>query len=92
MRFVGKPEVLSDTFVPQTTKDFSQSTAPLTNEDIQSLIPKTLILEPGETRVGLFAIRLDQLNQSTLAKMRKAFPPCEYKTIKNRFRARKNRS
>ena len=92
MRFVGKPEVLRDTFLLETGKDFRQGTSMLTDEDMQSLVPKTLVLEAGETRVGLFAIRLDQLPLSELAKLRKVFPPCEYRTIKNRFRARKNRS
>ena len=77
MRFVGKPEVLSDTFLSQTSIGYREG-AVLTDKDIQSLLPTELVLEPNETRLGLFAIQLDHLNMSELKKLRKVFPAREY--------------
>ena len=90
MRYIGKPEVLADTFLPQAAKD-SKRGAALTDKDIQSLLPTRLVLEPGETRLGLFAIRLDQLNLSEYKKMRKVFPAHEYQSVRNSKRARNYR-
>ena len=78
MRFIGKPEVLSDSFFSQPGEDFRQG-AVLSNEEVQSLLPTELVLEPGETKLGLFAIQLDQCDFSEFSKMRKVFPRHEYK-------------
>ena len=90
MRFIGKPEVLSDTFLTQTAGG-SRKGAVLTDEDVQSLLPTTLVLEPGEARLGLFAIRLDQFDLSEMKKLRKVFPRFEYTLMKNKLRARNTR-
>ena len=90
MRFIGKPEVLNDAFLFQIADDTRQGTV-LTDEEIQSLLPTDLVLQPGEARLGLFAIRLDLFELSDLKKMRKVFPRHEYSLTKNKMRARKLR-
>ena len=90
MRFIGKPEVLADTFLLETNIG-SGTGAMLTDDDIQPLLQTNLALEPDETRLGLFAIRLDHSNLNELKKMRKAFPARTYNLLKNKLRGRKNR-
>ena len=64
MRFVGKPELLSDTFLETKLDSIvskSSRVTTLTTKDIYQLLPDTFILQPGETRVGLFAIKLKDM-------------------------------
>ena len=64
MRYVGKPELLSETFLEtwlDNIKDNSDKITTLTSKDIQQLLSDNLILQPGEIRVGLFAIRLKDM-------------------------------
>ena len=63
----------------------------LNDEEMQSLLPTNLVLEPNETRLGLFAIRLDQFDLSAFKKLRKVFPRLEYISMKGRIKARYNR-
>ena len=63
----------------------------LTDKELQSMLPTNLVLEPGETRIGLFAIRLDQIDLSAFKKLRKVFPRHEYILMKGRIKARFNR-
>ena len=65
MRFVGKPELLSDTFLESKldsivadSSNETSLTSNLTSKDLHYLLPETLVLLRGEVRVGLFAIRL----------------------------------
>ena len=55
---------------------------------MQSMIPDTLVLEPGEVRVGLFAIQIDKISKNEFKLLRKVFPFNEYTLVKNRLKAR----
>ena len=55
---------------------------------MQSMIPEALVLEPGEIRVGLFAIQIDKISKNEFKLLRKVFPFHEYTLVKNRLKAR----
>ena len=64
MRYVGKPELLSETFFVtwfENIKDNSDKITTLTSRDLRQLLIDDFVLQPGEIRVGLFAIRLKDM-------------------------------
>ena len=91
MRFVGKPEVLSESFFDKKLRSTDENLVQgntLTKEEMQSMILEALVLEPSEIRVGLFAIKIDKISKNEFKMLRKVFPFNEYTLVKNRLKAR----
>ena len=91
MRYVGKPEVLSESFFDTKLRSSDGNLLQgntLTKEEMQSMILEALVLEPSELRVGLFAIQIDKISKNEFKLLRKVFPFNEYTLVKNRLKAR----
>ena len=84
MRFVGKTEVLNDSFLQKqidSKEALSSDTKHLSDEELQSLLAEDFVLKPNETRVGLFAVKLDDMKLETFTSLRKVFPCKEYRLV-----------
>ena len=94
MRYAGKTEVLHDSFLQNqllSIEDMSNNTKHLSNEELQSLLADDFVFKQSETRVGLFAVELDDMKLETFTSLRKVFPSKEYRLVLQRLQARKNR-
>ena len=94
MRYAGKPEVLTDSFLQTQLgreEHFTSDSKNLCNEELQALLAETFVVKSDEIRVGLFAVRLDDMKLETFTQLRKAFPCKEYRLVLQRLQARKNR-
>ena len=69
----------------------SNNTKHLSNEELQSLLADDFVFKQSETRVGLFAVELDDMKLETFTSLRKVFPSKEYRLVLQRLQARKNR-
>ena len=84
MRYAGKTEVLADSFLQEKIESreaLSSDTKHLSNEELHSLMAEDFILKHNETRVGLFAVKLDDMKLETFTSLRKVFPCKEYRLV-----------
>ena len=94
MRYAGKIEVLNDSFLQQqleSNETLGDGTKHLNNEELQSLLADDFVFKQNETRVGLFAVKLDDMKLETFTSLRKVFPCKEYRLVLQRLQARINR-
>ena len=92
IRYIGRPHTFSEDFLSHLVAQQShreESTSKDYREEVE--IAQSVVLAPGETRFGLFAVQMNSICTKKFRVLRKLLPRKEYSNAKSRIGSRHHR-